>query len=142
MYAEDFWLFASMLFKKKEKAKADFFCITTAQIRYYMIHPKTGNPRNLRLYAESKGNMLQVAGSGWSSPVYGTETAQMRRGCRTELCLETQLLLSLGKGGRERHSAACFTLLLHRMRRPVLPMWSVWTLLSSCPPAGMCVLLG
>lgn len=40
---------------------------------YYMNHHKTGNPQNLRLYAESKGSTLQVAGSGWSNPVYGIE---------------------------------------------------------------------
>lgn len=91
------------------------------------------------LNPKSKGNMLQVAGGGWSSPIYGIETAQMRRGCRTELCLETQLCRAAGRswGGWEgkalsnmptRAEGQCFSFPLHRMRRPVLPMWSVWAL--------------
>lgn len=94
MYAEGFWLFAFMLLllkrKKEKKELKQNFYIATAQTGCYMNHHKTGNPQNLRLYAESKGNTLRVAGRGWSSPVYVIESAQMRRGCRTELCLETQ----------------------------------------------------
>lgn len=89
------------------------------------------------LSPKSEGDMLQVAGGGWSSPVYGVETAQMRRGCRTELCLETQLCgaaaLSWGEWEGKALSMPtradqCFTFALHRMRRLVLPMWSVWAL--------------
>lgn len=112
MYAEGFWLFALMLFllKKKKELKQKFW-IATAQTGCYMNRHKTGNPQNLRLYAESKGNTLRVAGSGWSSPVCVIETARMRRGCRTKLCLETQLWcaagLSWGRWGRDTRSAAC-----------------------------------
>lgn len=95
MYAEGFWLFAFMLLllkrKKEKKELKQNFCIATAQTGCYMNHHKTGNPQNLRLYAESKGNTLRVAGRGWSSPVYVIDSAQMRRGCRAKLCLETQL---------------------------------------------------
>lgn len=72
MYSEDLWLFALILLKKNKKAKAEFlYCY--CKDWYYMNHHKTGNPQNMRLYAESEGSTLQVAGSGWSNPVYGIE---------------------------------------------------------------------
>lgn len=94
--------------KKRKKKLKQNFCITATQIHYYMNHHKTGNPQILKLYAESKGNMVQVAGSGWSSPFCGVETAQMRG---EELNSASKpgsvvLLVCLGEGGRERHSAA------------------------------------
>ena len=115
-----------------------------------MNHRKTGNPQSLKLYAESKGDKFWVAATCVSSPVYFSGTTQVRRGCRTKLHLETQLwctaVRTLGRWEGKalsnvppRAEGHCFVFLLQGMARPVFPVWSVWTLLSSCLPARMCV---
>lgn len=134
--------------KKKKELKQNFY-IAAAQTGCYMNHHKTGNPQNLRLYAESKGSTLQVAGSGWSSPVYGIETKWGAAAEPNSASKPSSVVLSWGRWEGKalcsmppRAEGHCFTFLLHRMKRPALPMWSVLTLLSRCDPAGMCVQLG